>query len=965
MSRGARTGTVRLAAALAMAALAMAALAAAALAGPAAGAQFGLRGLDVTFTDSQGNADMRAGAHPFAMTTSFEVNTEDNPELGIVPVDAVKDLIVRLPVGLAGDPRATPRCSAVDFADVTAGLPACADSSAVGRAEVSIGFNADGPHEYTVPVYNLQPPPGAPAKLGFVVLTVPVTLEARIEPHPPYNLLAPVTNIPQPLRFFGTRFTLWGVPGDPAHDDQRGACAATATGCEAGAGERPFLTLPRSCGGPLASSFEADSWQHPGAWLTYSLESHDDATPPAPLGAIDCAALGFHPTISSRPSTRAAQSPTGLDFGLDVEDLGLLSPDGRANADIAKAVVALPEGMSVNPSQAEGLGVCGEADLARERLGSAFGAGCPGSSKIGTIEVETPLLEGEILHGSLFVAEPYHNLAGDSLIALYVVIKDPGLGIQIVQPLKVEPDPRSGRLITTASDMPQLPFSHFRLRFREGARAPLISPPGCGSFQTTAKLYPSSGGPMVESTDAFQIASGPGGGPCPSGAAPFDPGFEAGALSNAAGRYSPFHMRITRGDGEQDITKFSAVLPAGVVARLAGTTWCPEAGIARAKSRTGENGGRQEIDDPSCPAGSKIGTTLAGAGVGGQLTYVPGSLYLAGPYNGAPLSVAAITPAVAGPFDAGTVVVREALALNPVSGVAEVDGAASDPIPHILKGIPLNLRELRVAVDRPGFTLNATSCEEEQTEATLWGGGTVLAPTPDSPVGLSSRYQAAGCRGLAFKPRLAIRLYGGTRRGAHPALRAIVRPRPGQANFARAAVTLPHSAFLEQAHIRTVCTRVQFAAGAGHGERCPRAAIYGHAKAWSPLIEGPATGPVYLRSSNHKLPDLVVALRGPASAPVEVELASRIDSVRGGIRSIFTGIPDLPVSRFVLAMQGGRKGLIVNSRNLCRKPKRNRARANLTGQNGRRERIKPVVRALKCGKAKDKDKRHRRHYRPR
>ena len=333
----------------------------------------------------------------------------------------------------------------------------------------------------------------------------------------------------------------------------------------------------------------------------------------------------------------------------------------------------------------------------------------------------------------------------------------------------------------------------------------------------------------------------------PAGAAPFDPGFSAGTLNNAAGRYSPFDMRITRGDGEQDMTRFSSVLPPGVVARLAGTAGArrrasPRPRAARARTAAPKSGATpaarpapRSAPPPPAPASAPSSPTC------------PASSTSPAPTTARRSSVVAITPAVAGPFDAGTVVVREALRLNPVTGVAEVDGAASDPIPHILQGIPLNVRDLRVHVDKPDFTLNATSCAELQTKATLWGGGTVLAPTPDSPVDLAARYQAADCAGLGFKPRLAIRLYGGTRRGAHPALRAIVRPDPGEANFSRAAVTLPHSAFLDQAHIRTICTRVQFAAGAGHGSQCPKGAVYGSAKAWSPLLDGPATGPVYLQ----------------------------------------------------------------------------------------------------------------------
>jgi len=529
----------------------------------------------------------------------------------------------------------------------------------------------------------------------------------------------------------------------------------------------------------------------------------------------------------------------------------------------------------------------------------------------------------------------------------------------------------SGQLVSIAKDVPQLPFSSFSFHFREGGRSPLITPPGCGTFHTTARFVPySAANPddpapseVVERRASFTVGRGVDGGACPSGHAPFHPGFEAGTLNNQAGSYSPFVMHLTRQDGEQDMGRFSFVLPPGVVGKLAGIPYCPEAGIARAKARQGAHGGQEEIDDPSCPAASQIGTTIGGAGVGNQLTYVKGKLYLAGPWHGDPLSVVAITPAVAGPFDAGTVVVREALRLNPVSARAEVDGAASDPIPHILKGIPLNLRDLRVYADKPDFTLNATSCEPFKAESTIWGDGTALEPLAQTPVELSSRYQAAGCASLGFKPRLAIRLYGGTKRGAHPALRAIVRPRPGQANFSRAAVTLPHSAFLDQGHIRTICTRVQFAAGAGHGSQCPKGARYGYAKAWSPLLDGPATGPVYLRSSNHNLPDLVVALKGPDSAPVDVELASRIDSVRGGIRSIFTGIPDVPVSRFVLAMQGGKKGLIVNSRNLCYKPGKNKAKANLLGQNGRVSRTKPRVVSVTCAKRRKAKRRHKKAHR--
>ena len=311
---------------------------------------------------------------------------------------------------------------------------------------------------------------------------------------------------------------------------------------------------------------------------------------------------------------------------------------------------------------------------------------------------------------------------------------------------------------------------------------------------------------------------------------------------------------------------------------------------------------------------------------------------------------------MAGPFDAGTVVVREALRLNPITHVGEVDGSASDPIPHILKGIPLNLRDLRVYADRPDFTLNPTSCEPFAAQSTIWGEGTALEPLAPHPVELSSRFQAAGCASLGFKPKLGLRLKGGTRRGAFPALRATYVPRKhNQANLSRLALTFPSSEFIEQGHFRTICTRVQFAAGPGFGAHCPKGSIYGHVKVWTPLLDEPLKGPVYLRSSNHNLPDAVLALHGL----VDIEVGVRIDSKHGRLRATVANAPDAPVSRAVVQMQGGQKGLFVNSRNLCHKAKRNRARLNARGQNGRRALLKPRMRAVKCGQRKRKRKARR------
>jgi hypothetical protein len=916
---------------------------------------FGLKNLDVTFTDADGTPAMGAGTHPFAWTTEFEANTMTGSEAP-VPIDAVKDLRIELPPGLVGNPGAVPRCTGADFAAIHGpddpseelrGLPFCSDSSVIGVVSVTAGFGSPG--DVTVPFYNLEPPPGVAAKFGFIVLGLPVTVEGGVNPEPPYNLFASLTNTPQPALFYGSTATVWGNPASPAHDAERGHCLDPAPNlCPAGVPNKPFLTMPRSCEGPLKTSFEVNSWQNPGVPLRYELESHDDSVPPKPLGTLDCAKLGFAPQISSKPTTDHAESPSGLDFNLDIDDEGLTSPDGLAQSDIKKAAVTLPEGVTVNPSVAEGLAACTPGQYAAESVGSEPGQGCPEASKVGTVEVETPLLEGEVLKGQVFVAsqdDPATAEAGaenpfDSLIALYMVIRHPELGILVKLAGKVEPDPQTGQLVTTfgepGHEIPQFPFAHFRFHFREGGRSPLITPSHCGTYTTKAVFTPwaNPDNPLT-TTASFQITRGVGGAPCPPGGVPpFKPGFSAGSLNNDAGSYSPFYLRLTRQDGEQDMTKFSSVLPPGVVGKIAGVGKCPDAQIEAAKAKTG----RQELASPSCPASSQIGRTLGGAGAGSQLTYVPGKLYLAGPVGGDPLSVVAIVPAVAGPFDAGTVVVRVALTLNRETAVVEADGANSDPIPHILKGIPLKVRDLRVYVDRENFTLNPTSCEPSEVRATLFGSFLdVFSPADDVPVDLASRFQAANCANLGFKPKLSLKLKGGTKRGGHPGLLATYRPRPGDANVKGLVVRLPRSAFLDQAHIRTICTRVQFAADA-----CPAGSIYGKVTAFTPLLEEPLTGPAYLRSSDNKLPDLVFDLKGV----VEIEASARIDSIGGGIRATFAQVPDAPVSKVIVEMQGGKKGLIVNSRDLCAAP--SRADARLGAHNGKRLKARPVVEA-RCG----------------
>ena len=938
---------------------------------------FGLEYFSTKAEGPHGEEASQAGAHPFQLTTTVvatsgpQEGTTRGTSAHVAQPALPRNLRFTLPAGLVGDVTAVPTCDLATFLFKNVyGINECRDDAAIGVSAVTIqdglGF---GLARITVPVFNLPAEQGEPARFGLMIAGVPVLIDTSVDPADSYRITAEVRNIPQTVEFLASTTTLWGVPGAPAHDESRGwNCAYTANYKLPGeckkplASERseaPFLRLPVSCAFPLDYGAAFEPWNSPIGSVVDRASSAG-----APLGA--CNHEPFDPGFSLAPTSHVAAAATGVEAEVAMPNSGLANPaeDAVSEAQFKRAEAILPEGMAVNPSAAEGLAVCSEADYGRETVDSRPGDGCPEASKIGTVRISTPLLEEEA-EGSLYQAAPYENPTG-GMLAVYLVARIPARGVIVKQVGQVEPDARTGQLKTTFDDIPQLPFSSFKLRFREGGRAPLITPPACGTFHTVIRFVPWSArnpqspdpSEVVERTAPFTIERGPNGGDCPAGAAPFNPGFEAGTESNQAGSYSPFDMHLTRSDGEQDMGKFSFVLPPGVVPRLAGIPYCSDAQIAQARSRTGAHGGQEELDSPSCPAASEIGRTVAGAGVGDQLTYVGGKLYLAGPYNGDPISAVSITPAVAGPFDAGTVVVREALRLNPVTHVGEVDGSASDPIPHILKGIPLNLRDLRVYADKPEFTLNPTSCEPFEAKSTIWGDGTAVEPLAEHPVDLTSRFQAAGCASLGFKPKLGLRLKGGTRRGAFPALHAAYVPRKhGDANLSRLALTFPNSEFIEQGHFRTICTRVQFAAGAGFGSKCPKGSIYGHIKVWTPLLSEPLAGPIYLRSSNHNLPDAVFALHGL----VDIEVAVRIDSKHGRLRATVANSPDAPVSRAVVRMQGGQKGLFVNSRNLCSTAKRNRARVGAKGQNGRQALLRPLMRAVKCGKAKRK--RHGRHSR--
>lgn len=906
-----------------------------------------------------------AGSHP-DLTTTLDFAHDAKGRT----YDDVLSTIVDLPVGLIGSDTALPTCTNSQlFAGATIVFgekePRCPPGSVVGL--ISFDF---GPSRLTAPLYNMETTsPGIAAQLGFLVDTTIQKLDIYLRPGDSgISVVAPkIENLGEPRDI---SVTVWGVPASHAHDLERerwssispGQGQSTTTYCghpvphfqpvcnseplavPAGIPSRPYLSDPTGCG-PHLATLKADSWEHPDRWSEAQAE----------FGPVtDCESVPFQPSVEAHTTTEAAESATGLNFAMNVPQTWD-NPFVTATSHLKKATVTLPQGMSLNPSAGSGLGYCTEAQLATMTWDSTPGlVGCPEDSKVGSVEVETPVLF-EKAEGAVYVAQPFHN-PFNSLLALYIVARVPERGIIVKVAGEVHADPVTGQLTTTFDENPQVPFSKFTLHFRQGATSPLVTPPTCGEYPVESALTPWAR-PLeaVSLPSSISVLSGVDGGPCPSGGTPpFHPGLIAGSLNNAAGSYSPFYIRLSREDGEQEITHFSIKLPPGVTGKLAGVARCSDAQIAQAKSREHEQGGAEEEADPSCPPASQVGRTIVEAGVGSILAQAPGKVYLAGPYHGAPISVVAITAARVGPFDLGTVVVREALRVDPETAEVSVDPTGSDPLPHIIDGIPTHLRNIRIYMDRPEFVLNPTSCEPTSTASTVTGSGRDFASeSDDQPLTVTSPFQAADCQALGFKPRLRLELKGRkTRRGGLPALKATLTARPGDANIGRAQVTLPPSEFLEQGHLKDVCPRSVWIQGQVPGERCPASSIYGHARAITPLLEAPLEGPVYLRTGyGTRLPEMVAALNGEE---INVDVVGEIDSVhkKGSevslLRNTFKTVPDAPVSRFELELKGGRKGLLVNSTNVCKGT--HKALAAFTGHNGKLDELHPKLLAPSCGR---------------
>ncbi|HEY2054420.1 MAG TPA: hypothetical protein VGH14_10840 [Solirubrobacterales bacterium] len=852
----------------------------------------------------------QAAGHPPDGVTDFSVEGENDPP---------KRVKVELPAGLNVNPQAVPQCAVETFQ-----ADGCSGGSQVGESTVTSALL--GIKLPPIPVYNLVPNAGEPGLFGFHanlnvlglgLINEFVYLETAIEWAGDYHESFFIKNIAAFPPLAANRLVFNGQAG----------------GFNGGGGS--FLTVPSPCNGNSTSILEVESQ----AGATAGPQA---TTPPVPIA--NCGAVPFAPSVTATVSGPTDSSST-VNVSLNIPQH--LNATEISSSTVRSANVTLPAGTGLNPATAPGLKFCPDAAFP---LHSRTPVSCSPETQIGTVAIEAPELPPGSLKGPVYLAEQKsREPQSGSEYRIFFNAESSEYGVQVREEGKVRANPTTGQLSAEFNELPQVGFSSATLTFGPTAKHAipvLSSPPLCTQTSTSSAVPYSTGATTATGPTELKLTQAPGGAPCAKTMAerPFTPSVTAKPVSAKAATYTPFQLRISRNEGQQEIKGFALTLPPGATANIANVPYCEAKEFNRAAGRSGV----EEQKSPSCTGKSEIGTATIEAGTGATPLKIEGRVYLAGPYMGAPLSAVVITPAVAGPFDLGVVVVHAPLNLNPESGQIET----SAQLPDVFGGAKLDIRSILVNLKRKEFTLNGTNCNQNATVGSIAGGGAdPTNPAAWSQFKVNVPIQNAGCEELAFSPGLKVRLFGQTRRAKHPKLKATLTTKEGQANTAVASVALPHAIFLDQSSLGTVCTRPQFAAG-----QCPANSRYGYARAWTPLLSHPVEGPVYLRSSNNTLPDMVADLKGQVS----IVLDGRIDSFKGGIRTTFAGIPDLPVSKFVLNLPGGKHGLLQASTNLCEK--RVKGIIRLEGQNGKKVSRHPRIQTP-C-KGRHKKAHHQKRKRP-
>jgi hypothetical protein len=745
----------------------------------------------------------------------------------------------------------------------------------------------------------MVPEAGYPAEFGFTYLGKIILLYGNVvRVGSDYYLRVTAPGIPE-LEIMSTSLTFFGTPS--ARD---GGTTPPV----------PFLINPTGCsGGPQSARIEVDTWEHPGVW--YAKES---VVYPQLVG---CELLSFTPSLSVTPDTTQADEPSGFDIGLGFPQIEEMTH--VAAPEFRNVTVALPPGVSISPSAADGLASCpAEGPEGIDLNGEIEGAdglehpapgNCPAASTVAAVEVLTPLLPTP-LQGRLYVAQPGCGGAGQpgctaadaadgNLFGVYLEAAGQGVVVKLAGSASVSPT--TGRLTVSFKENPEFPVSEVRVALKGGPRAVLATPPACGPATSSADIQPWSSPITPDATlfSSFAVDWDGSRGACP-GTPPFAPSFLAETTSPTAGAFSPFTLTLSRSDRQQYLSRLSVTTPPGLLGMLSNVTLCGEPQAAQG----------------ACSAASEIGTTTVAAGAGSHPYWVSGHVFLTSGYEGAPFGLSIVVPAKAGPFNLGNVVVRAQIDVDPNTSALTI---VSDPLPQIIDGVPLRVQTVNVSVNRPNFMFNPTNCEAHRITASVAGAQGAVAQ-------VSSPFAAAGCKNLSFGPRLTLSTQAKTSKKSGAGLLAKVAFTKGQANIRAAKVVLPELLPARLTTIQKACPAATFAANPA---ACPAASLIGTVKVATPVLPVVLRGPVYLVShGGAAFPDLVVVLQGDG---VRVDQTASINITRAGVTSsTFANVPDVPLSSFELNFPEGPHSALAAAGSLCAKPLV--APTTLTGQNGLR-----------------------------
>ncbi|HEY4809860.1 MAG TPA: hypothetical protein VIH71_02265 [Solirubrobacteraceae bacterium] len=851
---------------------------------------------------SAGAAGTIAGGHT-DVNTSFQLRTLDGSKGALPTGGEPQDIIVTTPPGLVGDLRNIPECPRSLFSQdgmIREAVGGCPADTQVGEAALDIN---SGPYTGLVTwgVYNIQPSANEPALLGIqgmvagvVTEVVPIFVSALAQND--YALTATVETVPRipfNVSTLGASVTLWGVPASHYRRDgdsggspgeRAGGNREYGTIAAAPASQwKPFMENPTACATTPVTELSINTYEEPTSF------SSATATSPNPT---DCATVPFAPSIKAEPDTDEAGAPAGLDFELAVPQSN--RPDGRGSAELEKALVTLPEGMTISPSAASKLlEACTNEQFA---AGSNVPAECPAASVIGEDEVESPLVLSGPLKGKVYLGQPLGtDPTSGQMFRIFQELQ--GFGLDIKLQGSVVANPETGQLTATFSNLPELPFQSFRMRLDGGPNAVLVNPQTCGANTTTAKLYPYSGNPPATPSSTFTTSDG--GNACPA-SLPFSVQSAISSASPQAGALSRLSVTFNRADETQPLERIDATLPAGLLGYVSKVALCEPS-----QALVG-----------SCGAESRIGTVTTTAGAGSDPLTVGGSVYLAHGSNGYPFMLSVVVPAIAGPYDLGNVVVPVWLQVNSNGSLTAVSGS----LPSILDGIPLDIRSITMSIDRPGFTVNPTNCGP----LSLSGTATSLS---GATAALSAPFAVSGCASLPFKPSFTAATRGSTSKQDGASLTVRVTQSPSEADIHSVHVELPKSLPSRLSTLNKACTEQQFAANPAG---CPRGSIVGTAVAHTPLLSVPVSGPAILVShAGAAFPELDLILQGDG---ITIDLVGNTDIKKGITSSTFATVPDVPISGFELSLPEGPYSIVAANGNLCKQTLL--MPTTITGQNG-------------------------------